>query len=636
MLLSEFELKKKNRLVESWEDEGLDDRSAAQQLDQELAKGKSLLDAADAIAQYYGVENWEVVDAAEAYGSEETKKLIAGFRKLLSEDSGAIEFGPETGRESYPAGYASQAKMVLHIVQDLLPRIKDDELTLATMRSIESIEKGKGTKDDVNVVSSVFKAANAAGLVQPYKDAIGKFADPEADDEDVEEGNEFSGALAAAKKAGKDEFEVDGKKYSVKEAEGTVSSVGDEYEPTTTQGQAYNPPQTGMSTSVPPKKVTIDEGDIEVDELRLFADNNPRLYTSSAVPIMKNLSKKFKKGVYDNELAKKLWKYHADRAAKAYGEENGVDGLRTFTPADRREAAAEWADEWQAEMDAGNFVESVQESENGASAEDVASAISRRFINNQDLLSKVLKNNDITELTDAIDSVAEFHAGVEELGTSDVSIMVREVLHELGLKEGCSKSSKKKSKMMGEGVAVDISGGKVPVGNHTLYYTIADISQKWIENSAKARDGEATVTAMGDTLAVDTTAQIHDSLIHSLRKLRYNGTVTDKKPEASNRVKLKGFGKEGSKGNMSNPAARSALRVNADESLEDNMKKGLEKFLGKDDEPPFDGGHKAPKQHKDEFGNVIKDKNIAKHLAKKGLKSIDESIIKEYKEAGYF
>ena len=413
MLLSEFELKKKNRLVESWEDEGLDDRSAAQQLDQELAKGKSLLDAADAIAQYYGVENWEVVDAAEAYGSEETKKLIAGFRKLLSEDSGAIEFGPETGRESYPAGYASQAKMVLHIVQDLLPRIKDDELTLATMRSIESIEKGKGTKDDVNVVSSVFKAANAAGLVQPYKDAIGKFADPEADDEDVEE------------------------------ASGTVSSVGDEYEPTTTQGDAYNVPQTGMKTSVPTKKVTIDEGDIEVDELRLFADNNPQLYTSSAVPIMKNLSKKFKKGVYDNELAKKLWKYHADRAAKAYGEENGVDGLRTFTPADRREAAAEWADEWQAEMDAGNFVESVQESENGASAEDVASAISRRFINNQDLLSKVLKNNDITELTDAIDSVAEFHAGAEELGSSDVSIMVREVLHELGLKEGCSKKSKK-------------------------------------------------------------------------------------------------------------------------------------------------------------------------------------------------
>jgi len=37
--------------------------------------------------------------------------------------------------------------------------------------------------------------------------------------EDPNEGNEFSGALAKAKEEGKDEFEVDGKKYKVKEAE---------------------------------------------------------------------------------------------------------------------------------------------------------------------------------------------------------------------------------------------------------------------------------------------------------------------------------------------------------------------------------------------------------------------------------
>ena len=39
--------------------------------------------------------------------------------------------------------------------------------------------------------------------------------------EEPNEGNEFSGALAAAKAAGQDEFEVDGKKYKVKE-DGTV------------------------------------------------------------------------------------------------------------------------------------------------------------------------------------------------------------------------------------------------------------------------------------------------------------------------------------------------------------------------------------------------------------------------------
>jgi hypothetical protein len=36
-------------------------------------------------------------------------------------------------------------------------------------------------------------------------------------EEEVEEGNEFSGALAAAKASGAKEFEVDGKKYTVKE-----------------------------------------------------------------------------------------------------------------------------------------------------------------------------------------------------------------------------------------------------------------------------------------------------------------------------------------------------------------------------------------------------------------------------------
>jgi hypothetical protein len=42
-------------------------------------------------------------------------------------------------------------------------------------------------------------------------------------DEEVEEGNTFSGALAKAKKMGKDSFEVDGKKYNVKENKNTLS-----------------------------------------------------------------------------------------------------------------------------------------------------------------------------------------------------------------------------------------------------------------------------------------------------------------------------------------------------------------------------------------------------------------------------
>jgi hypothetical protein len=42
------------------------------------------------------------------------------------------------------------------------------------------------------------------------------------EEQETQEGNAFSGALAKAKKEGKDSFEVDGKKYSVKENKGSV------------------------------------------------------------------------------------------------------------------------------------------------------------------------------------------------------------------------------------------------------------------------------------------------------------------------------------------------------------------------------------------------------------------------------
>ena len=43
--------------------------------------------------------------------------------------------------------------------------------------------------------------------------------DEDMEEQETEEGNAFSGALADAKKSGKDSFEVDGKKYQVKEAD---------------------------------------------------------------------------------------------------------------------------------------------------------------------------------------------------------------------------------------------------------------------------------------------------------------------------------------------------------------------------------------------------------------------------------
>lgn len=86
----------------------------------------------------------------------------------------------------------------------------------------------------------------------------------------------------------------------------------------------------------------------EAKELVLHGDNNTHLYHSSTVPIRKNLNKKIKKGVYDHEKAKKLWGYHADRAAQSYTKEHGHAGQKwheLFTPKHRKAAAKHWADE---------------------------------------------------------------------------------------------------------------------------------------------------------------------------------------------------------------------------------------------------------------------------------------------------
>jgi nuclear transport factor 2 (NTF2) superfamily protein len=80
-------------------------------------------------------------------------------------------------------------------------------------------------------------------------------------------------------------------------------------------------------------------------ELVLHADNTSQLYKSSHQPIVANLKKKAAKGQYDKEKAKKLWGYHADRAAQSYAKEHG-DGKtpwhKMFTTADRKQAAAKF------------------------------------------------------------------------------------------------------------------------------------------------------------------------------------------------------------------------------------------------------------------------------------------------------
>lgn len=417
-----------------------------------------------------------------------TKKATKVVESRITEEP--MEFGPETGNELYPAGYENDGRLILHVVTELLPRIKDDQMSLDVMKAVDAIEAGKGNKADIKTVMGVYKEADKQGITKKYKDAIGKFDQDYKDDDDEDdveegkygkkkyeavgdsadpildlcdemecdinpvldeliryldgdtikdfvadfrrnhempadgpiddddprymddenlpksEGNEFSGKRQAAIDAGKDEFEVGGKKYKV-EAEHKFTK----------------------------NSVTEEADDDAARELELYAENDEPLYRQSYVPIAKNLSKKFKKGVYDSELAKKLWKYHADRAAQKYGMDHAggsKEGLRMFSPDTRRAFARSLEDYWHDEMKIGNFMESAVTEYEGASQEDVAGAITHRFRMNTDLLSKALKKEGgIDALIMAIDDVAEWHAGAEELGSSDVSIMVREVMAQL-------------------------------------------------------------------------------------------------------------------------------------------------------------------------------------------------------------
>jgi hypothetical protein len=90
------------------------------------------------------------------------------------------------------------------------------------------------------------------------------------------------------------------------------------------------------------KEEAIVEGEhTAAKELVMYADNDSQLYRTSHQPIVANLKKKVKKGVYDHEKATKLWGYHADRAAQKYAKEHG-DGQpwhKMFTPSDRKQAA---------------------------------------------------------------------------------------------------------------------------------------------------------------------------------------------------------------------------------------------------------------------------------------------------------
>ena len=60
-----------------------------------------------------------------------------------------------------------------------------------------------------------------------------------------------------------------------------------------------------------------------INELDLFIMNDEDLYRRRFMPIIENLKRKMKKGIYDDKLAIKLWMYLVDDGAREYVKEFG-------------------------------------------------------------------------------------------------------------------------------------------------------------------------------------------------------------------------------------------------------------------------------------------------------------------------
>ena len=145
----------------------------------------------------------------------------------------------------------------------------------------------------------------------------------------------------------------------------------------------------------------VEDNEVDEDAIRelvLYIENDGQLYQQQGEPIMRNLTKKWDKGVYDHDKAKTLWKYYADTGAKKYGKEHGAnDGFNMFPPAVRRAVASELADNWHEELKAGNKMEDVTEAGDVAPHEQLQKLVGQHFPVGQD------GSNAITALQGIID-----------------------------------------------------------------------------------------------------------------------------------------------------------------------------------------------------------------------------------------
>ena len=117
-----------------------------------------------------------------------------------------------------------------------------------------------------------------------------------------------------------------------------------------------------------PEQSEYDKMGPEARELKTTMDSTEEGYKQQYIPILKNLSRKMKKGVYDKEKAVKLMMYYVDNGAKKYGQDYGGGGatgpsIGGFDKKTREEAARAYVEDFEDDWDNKNwdFMESIKE-----------------------------------------------------------------------------------------------------------------------------------------------------------------------------------------------------------------------------------------------------------------------------------
>ena len=310
------------------------------------------------VSEQQGIEGWQqskITKAADYLGSvyhsmdydtnvemnedrfDAIKTMVSKGARVANKAIKTVEFKQKV-RDAVKLALKVETQRAenYNLADDLLRKAKLDpenidraiDNAITTARSIDNI-KGYSTADlkqKIDLLKNdkkiLTKAQNTIGSYYSLRDVIllvgmliillnalqDNNQSEKVDEDDVEEGNEFSGALAQAKKDGKDEFEVDGKKYKVQEGkkiadkdfdgDGKVESPKDEWKGsrdkaikqsmakkksanesmlrTITQAINYKAGKIGAA-NVTPKAINLAETMITKDLKRLQADFKKRV-----------------------------------------------------------------------------------------------------------------------------------------------------------------------------------------------------------------------------------------------------------------------------------------------------------------------------------------------------------------------